>query len=240
MRETDLYPPIRDYLEANGYTVRSEVLHCDITAVKDDDLIIIELKKSANISLLIQATKRQMISDSVYVAVPKPKPRRAHWQGVKRILRRLELGLITVNLRARKRQVEVVFDPLPHQRRKQSQKRRAVLQEIADRSGEYNVAGSTRTKLVTAYRENAVLIGCCLRRFGPLSAKQLRDMGSGEKTSSILYNNYYDWFQRIRRGVYQLTGLGEQQLSDYPQIERRSLEIIDSVAAPKSNNIKRD
>ena len=33
-RETDLYGPIHNYLEAQGYTVRAEVNHCDVTARK--------------------------------------------------------------------------------------------------------------------------------------------------------------------------------------------------------------
>ena len=35
MQETDLFPPVKKYLEANGYTVRAEVKNCDITATKD-------------------------------------------------------------------------------------------------------------------------------------------------------------------------------------------------------------
>ena len=42
IRETDLYPPVRDYLVKHGYTVRGEVLGCDITAAKDDALIVVD------------------------------------------------------------------------------------------------------------------------------------------------------------------------------------------------------
>ena len=38
MRESDLYPPIRAFLEDAGYLVRSEVKDCDVTATKDDEL----------------------------------------------------------------------------------------------------------------------------------------------------------------------------------------------------------
>jgi hypothetical protein len=43
--ETDLSKPLQTYLAAQGYTVRCEVKHCDIVAVKDDVLIVIELKR---------------------------------------------------------------------------------------------------------------------------------------------------------------------------------------------------
>ncbi len=225
-RETDLYQPIRDYLIENGYTVRSEVINCDITAVKDDDLIVIELKRSANIELLIQATERQRITDSVYVAIPTPKTKGSRWRGVQRVLRMLEVGLMVVSFDGRKPMVKVMFDPLPYDRKKQKRRRRAVLKEIAERSGDYNTAGSTRQKVITAYRESAIHIACCLDKFGPLSPRQLRSLGTAEKTLSILSNNYYGWFQRIARGVYELTAVGTTGLSEYPHLSDRYYEMI--------------
>ncbi|MCP4244022.1 MAG: hypothetical protein GY772_26015 [bacterium] len=65
LKETDLYPPLHDYLVAQGYTVRSEVNDCDVTATKDEDLIVIEIKRSLNLTLLAQAARRQRITDSV-------------------------------------------------------------------------------------------------------------------------------------------------------------------------------
>ena len=225
-RETDLYQPIRDYLIENGYTVRSEVINCDITAVKDDDLIVIELKRSANIELLIQATERQRITDSVYVAIPTPKTKGSRWRGIKRVLRMLEVGLMVVSFDSRKPKVKVMFDPLPYSRKKQKRRRRAVLKEIAERSGDYNTAGSTRQKVITAYRESAIHVACCLDRFGPLSPRQLRSLGTAEKTLTILSNNYYGWFQRIARGVYELAAVGKTALSEYPHLSDRYYGMI--------------
>ena len=70
MLETDLYPPIKTYLELNGYQVNAEVKDCDIVASKENDIIVVELKTSINLTLLAQAVLRQSISDSVYIAVP--------------------------------------------------------------------------------------------------------------------------------------------------------------------------
>ena len=53
--ETDLYEPIRDYLVAQGYTVRGEVHDCDVTATKGEELIVVELKLRFNMELLYQA-----------------------------------------------------------------------------------------------------------------------------------------------------------------------------------------
>lgn len=214
-RETDLYEPIRKYLESNGYTVRSEVNHCDVTATKGDDLIVIELKRQFNVDLLIQATARRSITDSVYVAVPRPAAWNARWRGIKRVLRQLELGLILVSLGARTHRVDVAFHPAPSQRRKLKAARRAVLEEMARRSGDYNRGGSSGRKLMTAYREDAIRIAACLDRLGPAAPRQLRALGTGPKTLSILSRNVYGWFERVGHGVYALAPEGRAALLEY-------------------------
>jgi len=70
--EVDLYEPIQQYFFKQGYIVHAEVNDCDIVAIKEEELIIIELKTSLTIDLLIQATKRQRLTKNVYIAIPKP------------------------------------------------------------------------------------------------------------------------------------------------------------------------
>ncbi|MEO0250059.1 MAG: DUF2161 domain-containing phosphodiesterase [candidate division WOR-3 bacterium] len=106
----------------------------------------------------------------------------------------------------------------PHERRKSRKLKRVLLDEMAGRSGDFNLGGSTRRKLVTSYRENAIHIACCLERFGPLSPKQLRAMGTGPKTLSILSSNFYGWFRRVSRGVYDLTQRGRHEIGEYPEL----------------------
>ncbi len=44
LRETDLYPPIKAFLEGQGYGVKAEVGTCDVFAVRgDEDQVIVEL-----------------------------------------------------------------------------------------------------------------------------------------------------------------------------------------------------
>ena len=43
-KETDLYEPIRAFLEEEGYQVQAEVKHCDIAAEKNGRLVVVELK----------------------------------------------------------------------------------------------------------------------------------------------------------------------------------------------------
>jgi hypothetical protein len=218
LRESDLYEPIRDYLERQGYAVQGEVKGCDIVARKDDDLIVIELKRSFGTRLLIQAIDRQKITDSVYVALPGPYSlaRGSRWAGIKRLLRRLELGLIVVTFTEDTPWVQVVFHPLPYQQQKRKKRKRAVIREMAARSGSYNVGGSAPSKVVTAYRENAIHVACCLEKLGPLAPRQLRALGTGPKTSSILSSNFYGWFRRVDRGIYEITALGRAELEASP------------------------
>ena len=87
MLETDLSAPVKSYLEGHGYQVNCEVKNCDIVATKDDDVIVVELKTSINLTLIVQATNRQTLSDSVYVAVPAPNKKSHHWRGVITVLK---------------------------------------------------------------------------------------------------------------------------------------------------------
>jgi hypothetical protein len=227
--ETDLAAPLCAHLAERGYTVRSEVKDCDIAAVKGDDLLIIEVKKTLNVPLLVQAVRRQRLTDSVYVAIPRPSNKWKWWKenrGTQHLLRRLELGLILVSLDPEKPAVEIVFHPLPFSRRKRAKSRRAVLEEIAMRSSDFNRAGSTRTKLVTAYRENAIHIACCLAKKGRMSPAELRALGTGPKTLSILRFNAYGWFERIDMGVYGLSAQGKAGLASYPELSARYLALI--------------
>ena len=221
LAETDLARPLYDWLAAQGYTVRSEVRNCDIAALRGDELVIIEIKKTLNLALVVQAVQRQRMADIVYVAVPRPPNKWKWWResrGVFHLLRRLELGLILVSCSTAGPTIDVVFHPRPLTRRRQAPSRRAVLAEISGRIADYNTAGSTRKKLVTAYRENAVHIACCLLTRSRMAPAALRALGTGPKTQSILRSNVYGWFERVERGLYVLSKHGRQELADYPDL----------------------
>jgi len=221
LRETDLFAPVRAFLEARGYTVRAEVADCDVVGYAAGELVVVELKTRATLELLAQATARQRFADLVYVAVPGPIPRRSRrrWRGIKRLLRRLELGLLLVYPTPPPARVEEVYAPKPYRMRKSLKQRASVLEEMVGRTANRNTGGSTRQKRVTAYRENAIQIAVILDRQGPLSAAQLRqEHNTGEKTHAILYRDYYNWFQRVDHGVYHLTDVGRQALVQFPEV----------------------
>lgn len=225
LQEADLYKPIQKHFIREGYEVYGEVKDCDMAVVKDDELIIIELKLNLSVDLLIQATKRLRISEFVYIAVPKKpkhKPRSARWTDICRLVKRLDLGLILVSFSGNHKKAEIVFHPTPYHRRKNTgqnkRKRQEVLKEINGRSADFNIGGTNKTQIMTAYRENCIQIACYLENNGELSPKALMKMGTGKNTSSILTKNYYGWFDRIKRGVYVLSEKGRQEVREYPDL----------------------
>lgn len=219
LRETELFEPLRRWFEEQGYTVRAEVKHCDVVARRGEAIAIVEMKRVLNLDLLIQATRRQQITDSVYVAIPRaaqPKER-SRLRGVRRLLRQLELGLLLVDPEAGT--VELAVQPLPCERRKRAASRRAIVRETDGRSANHNLGGSTGKPLMTAWRENALLIAAALDLFGATSPARLRELGTGPKTQSILGSRMnYGWFARVERGIYDLTPKGRAALIEYAEV----------------------
>jgi hypothetical protein len=194
-------------------------------AVRGDELVLIEMKSEFQTSLLIQAAERQKICDSVYVALPFPsgKVSSNRWKGIRHLLRRLELGLLFVHMESGG-DVEVVFHPLPFEKKKNASRTRALLREVEERSYDFNSGGSTRRKLVTAYRENALHIAYFLLKRGPLSPKELRALGTGKRTLSILSSNFYKWFTRVDRGIYSINPEGVHALEEFAHVVDKILE----------------
>jgi len=231
LQEVDLYKPIQTYFVHEGYEVYGEVKDCDIVAIKAEELVVIELKLNLSVELLLQAVKRQRITDKVYVAIPKPKHRlnSKRWAEKCHLIRRLELGLIVVSNPGKRGKAEIIFEPTTFQRRKNKLKREAILKEINGRSADYNVGGSNRTKIMTAYKENCIRIACYLENLGPLSPRKLIQLGTGKNTPSILSKNYYGWFERIKRGTYVISEKGKEELKEYPELVNYYLSSLGDV-----------
>ncbi|MBM05613.1 MAG: hypothetical protein CMH88_04370, partial [Oceanibulbus sp.] len=146
LRETDLYPPIKAFLEDQGYVVKAEVGAADVVAVRGaEPPVVVELKLGFSLALFHQCLARLKVSDNVYLAVAR-QPGKRFAKAVKdnvTLARRLGLGLITVRLSDGL--VEVHCDPGPY----------------APPDG-----GQTRAGLVTAYRQDALKIAVYLFEAG--------------------------------------------------------------------------
>ena len=198
--ESDLYGPVRDYLQDLGYEVKGEVKSCDVTAMRDGELIVVELKRGFTLELIYQAINRQRVADGVYVAVPLPKRgyMSPHIPEMKSLCRRLELGLIFVGFTGRGiAQVDVAVHPKEASVPRRDRKRRlAVIREPESRTGSSNTGGVTRKKILTAYKEQALNVARLLRDKGPMRAEDVRKLGGPPNTGVILGRNALGWFDR--------------------------------------------
>lgn len=232
-KETELFDPVRSYFVRMGYIVHAEVNHCDLTAIKGNELIVVELKRSFGITLLQQAVKRQRLTEFVYIAIPKPAYSRfsSAWRDLCFLVKRLELGLITVSFEGKETNVDVVITPKHFDREKsmRASKKKAdkLRAEIEGRHGNYNVGGSTGIAVMTAYREKSIHIACCLKKHGTLSPKALVALGTTEKTAAILAKNYYGWFEKTGRGKYMLSEKGQDALKLYKELETYYAEVME-------------
>ncbi|MDR7078108.1 hypothetical protein J2Y03_003158 [Neobacillus niacini] len=241
LQEVDLYKPIQRYFSLEGYEVYGEVRDCDMVAVKEDELVIIELKLTLSVELLIQAVKRQRLTNQVYIAIPKPKirMRSKQWADKCHLIKRLELGLIVVSFPGNRSNADILIHPAPFNGKtgagRNKIRREAILKEISGRSADFNVGGSTRTKIMTAYKENCIQIASFLNIMGPLSPKALIQMGTGDKTPSILTKNYYGWFERIKRGTYIISEKGKLEVQEYQELINYYLQKLELSNAKDSN-----
>jgi hypothetical protein len=204
MKETELYAPVKRHLEAQGYEVKAEVRGCDVVAVRGDELpVIVELKLNLSLALLFQAIDRMTISDHVYIAVPRPK--RGVTSDALKLCRRIGLGLIVVSSSG---SIDVLADPLPYAPRPNLKKRGLLLREFSKRSGDPNVGGSSKAKLVTAYRQDAMKCAKHLAEVGQSRIRDVKAATSVDRAANILRDNVYGWFCKVERGVYAVTDDG--------------------------------
>lgn len=223
MRETELYAPIKAFLEGQGWDVKAEIGAADVVATRDGDPpLIVELKVGFSLALVHQAIDRQSMSDLVYVAVPR-KTGKAFYSSLKqmkKLCRRLGLGLMTV--RMKDALVEVHCDPGPFQPRKIKVRKERLLREFARREGDPNVGGAARTDgLVTAYRQDAQACAKYLFDSGATKGADVARATGVDTATRIMRDNHYGWFEAIERGVYGLTPNGAEAVLGFcgPQDE---------------------
>jgi hypothetical protein len=211
--ETDLYAPVKKLFEDLGFTVKAEIGAADVVARRGEEPpVIIELKLSFTLALLHQAIARQAVSDAVYVAVPKWKGR-AGWKTFKGnigLCRRLGLGLISVDLTGHSARIHC--DPAPYQPRKSKVKLDRLKAEFDRREGDPNTGGSTRRKIMTAYRQAAIRCANVLRTHGPSRGADVARLADVPTATRLMADNHYGWFVRIGRGIYDLTPEGVAML----------------------------
>lgn len=217
LRETDLYLPVKAYLEGQGYEVKGEVGAADVVAVRGDEApVIVELKLGFSLQLFHQAIARQSLSDDVYLAVPRTKGKR-FLKSLKdniKLCRRLGLGLITIRVE-RDDFVEVHLDPKPYLPRKSTERKARLLREFSRRVGDPNLGGASRVKMVTAYRQDALRCAWFLKEKGPTKGALVATDTGVPNATRLMADDHYGWFERVEKGIYMLTPKGAEEIGNY-------------------------
>ncbi len=222
VRETDLYPPIKAFLEGQGYAVKGEIGACDLVALREPDRpVIVELKATFSLALLLQAVDRLAVSDTVYLAFADPGPRslwRRERRRIVRLCRMMGLGLLLVRLNGAGTGVEPVLDPTAYRPRQNKRRRTRLLKEFFERVGDPTPGGTTRRPVVTAYRQAALACADALATAGPLPLRDLRERAGVGEAAKIMQRNVYGWFDRVGRGTYALSPCGERALETFADV----------------------
>jgi hypothetical protein len=203
--ETSLYGPVKRFLETLGFTVKGEVCGCDLVALRGDEppiVVIGELKLSFSLELLLQAVDRTAACDEVWLAVGPAGLKRLRDRRVRKLCRLLGFGLVGVSSTG---SVEVLIEPRPWRPGKNKKRRARLIDEHRKRIGDPAPGGSTRKPIITAYRQEALACAASLAE-GPRRTSDLRAVVPN--APSILLRNWYGWFTRIERGLYELTPEG--------------------------------
>jgi hypothetical protein len=211
LAETALYPPVKAFLEQQGFDVKGEVCGCDVVAVRGGDapiLVIAELKLSFTLELVLQAVDRLRCADRIYLAVVASRSGRDQDRRVHRLCRLLGLGLLAVDLKLGA--VSVVTEPSAYRPRADLARRSRILKEHGRRKGDPTEGGSSRQPIMTAYRQRAI---ACARAIGGGTARPRDLKHLADDAGAILLRNVYGWFSRDKPGVYRLSDAGRTALA---------------------------
>jgi hypothetical protein len=211
--ETSLYAPVKRYLEKRGFTVKGEVCGCDLVALRGNEpplVVIGELKLSFSLELLLQAVDRTAACDEVWLAVSPAGRKRLCDPRVRKLCRFLGFGLLGISSAG---VVEIVVEPKPWKPRQDRRRRARLIDEHRKRIGDPAPGGSTRQPILTAYRQQALACAASLAE-GPRRTSELRLVVPN--APSILLRNVYGWFNRVERGLYELTTEGAVAVARWP------------------------
>jgi hypothetical protein len=210
--ETSLYRPVKAFLETAGYEVKGEIGSCDLVGLSVGDpsiVVVCELKLSFNLELILQAVDRAAVADEVWIAArisAKGKGREAD-KRYRDLCRRLGIGMLGVSDAG---DISVIVSSVSPMPRTNPKRRSRLVREHQRRRGDPALGGSTRTPIMTAYRQQALI--CAEALFdGPLRPRDMRP--AAPDAGKILLGNVYGWFERVSNGVYQLTEAGRQTVA---------------------------
>ena len=212
--ETELYAPVKRFLETLGYACKGEIGGCDLVGLKagEPEVVVIgELKLSFTLELVLQAVDRATSADEVWLAARVSKRGRGREADARfrNLCRRLGFGMLGIDARGK---VEVLVSPDALLPRRDPKRRSRLVEEHKRRLGDPAEGGQNRRPILTAYRQRALVCAAALEG-GPMQTKALRP--AVPDATKILYDNVYGWFSPVSRGAYALTESGRAALKHW-------------------------
>jgi hypothetical protein len=214
--ETSLYRPVKRYLERLGFSVKGEVVSCDVVALREGSppvVVICELKAQFNLELVLQGVDRAAACDEVWLAARlsrRGKGREAD-KRFRALCRRLGFGLLGVTASDT---VEVLLTPAAPPPRRDPRRRSRLIEEHRRRNGDPTPGGGSRAPIMTAYRQRALACAAAIAQ-APQRPRDLK--ACAPDAARMLQTNVYGWFVRLERGLYGLAPSGIEALARWPQ-----------------------
>ena len=224
MKESDLYPPLKLFLESQNYEIKGEVGNCDVVAIRNaEPPLIVELKLSLNLTVVLQAVDRLTLTSIIYIGVPgQCSALKRKYKQLLKLFRLLGIGLITIDPLRESGGVKVLLDPGEYRPRISKHRQARLLGEFEKRVGDPNLGGSdSRSGIMTAYRQRALRIASFLNDQGPTKASDVARQTEETNARDILYRDVYGWFDKISRGIYGLSPRGKREILTWTEAEHR-------------------
>ena len=67
---------------------------------------------------------------------------------------------------------------------------------------------------LTAYRKRCIRVAEYLSKHPPTKGVEIKKALGEEQASNFLSNDYYGWFEKVDRGIYQLSTKGKEKLPE--------------------------
>ena len=143
--ETNLYQPVKQFLESLGFHVKGEIGGCDLVGLAEGTppvVVIGEMKLTFNLDLVLQGVDRADICDEVWLAVRASRlSGREHDPRVRKLCRRLGFGLLAVSEAGT---VQIIVSPEGALPRRNLRRRSRVVEEHRRRRGDPMQGGGNR------------------------------------------------------------------------------------------------
>ncbi len=199
-------------------TSKGEIQNCDVMAIREDEPpVIVELKLTFNLQVILQSVERLGLTSNVYIGVPRStKIINKEQKRINKLLRRLGIGLILIDPSRENGNIEIILDPIPYKPRESKVRKQRLLGEFAKRVGDPNTGGTEKRKgIMTAYRQRAILVAGFLQKAGPTKASDVARALELSEARNILYRNHHGWYERVGKGIYEISPRGKKELPQW-------------------------